>query len=146
MPLRPLGSRILVKPDAQADETETGLILPTDRHHVPTSGTVVELGDGPQANQRVRAAVIARCMAIVTEMEDHYAIGEAAVHRLASEVRDEMRRYRNLTERMPGSLNVGDRVVFPVETGLNVDVDGERYIVLNEDDVAVIANEDEVAA
>lgn len=154
MSLRPLGHRVLVLPDEQDDATASGLILPTDRHHVPTSGTVIELGDGPTAAQRVRQATIARCMSIVNEMEelfikrntDPVEIGVTAnMHSLAAGIREEMRRYKNIPSAMPG-VEVGDRVVFPVESGLNIDVDGVRHIILNEDDVAVIANEDEVAA
>ena len=146
MSLRPLGHRIVVLPDQQDDTSASGLILPTDRHHVPTSGTVIEIGDGPAAAQKVRQAVVARCMAIVTELETQYEANGSAVHMLATAIRDEMRRYRNITAPLEGSITVGDRVVFPVESGLNVDVDGVRHLILHEDDVAVIAVDDEVAA
>lgn len=151
MALKPIGHRILVQPDAQPDATDSGLVLPSDRDHVPVSGIVVAVGDGPARDQRIRLATIARCMAIVEELN------EAGVERvcdsdcdtawrLASAIQDELRRYKNQAETFEPEIRVGDRVVYPVESGLKVTEDGQAYILLNEDDVVVIATEESEAA
>lgn len=140
MSLRPLGHRILVQPDAQPEQSDSGLVLPQDRHHVPTSGVVVAVGDGPARDAKLRAKVIARCIAIVEELAKTDYQGDNIVA-----IQDELRRYKNQAERFD-SLTVGDRVVYPVEAGLTITEDGIEYILLNEDDVAVVVTEDEEAA
>lgn len=136
--LKPLGHRLLIQPDAQPDQTDSGLILPQDRDHVPVSGTVIAVGDGPARDQRIRLAVIARCQAIVDEL------AEMGVH--GADVLAELQRYRNDLERFEAPIHVGDRVAYPVEAGLQVHENGIAYVLLNDDDVAVIALETEEAA
>jgi co-chaperonin GroES (HSP10) len=142
MALRPLGHRILIQPDELPEKTETGLVLPGDRDHVPTSGLVVAVGDGPARDQRIRAATIARCMAIVSELDDDVRVDSDSI---ASVILTELRRYKNQTECFDG-LSIGDRVVYPVESGLKITEDGREYILLNEVDAVVIATDDEAAA
>lgn len=129
MALKPLGHRILVKPDTPPEATDSGLVLPQDRHHVPVSGVVMAVGDGPQRDQRIRLAAIARCMALAADCSSPDALAA-------------MRRYRDEIERFDPPLAVGDRVVYPVDAGLEITEDGHTYILLNQDDVAVIATED----
>jgi co-chaperonin GroES (HSP10) len=136
---QPLGHRILIKPDEQATESASGLILPDDRDHVPVSGTVIAVGLGPKRDQRVRLASISRCIAIVDEL------AEMGV-REPQEYRTELERYRNEVERFEGSLQVGDRVVYPEESGLLVTDDDRPFIVMQEDEVAIVAIEEQVAA
>ncbi len=133
--MRPLGHRILVKPDTQPEQTDSGLVLPGARDHVPTSGVVVAVGDGPTRDARIRAATIARCMAIVEEL------AHAHPDSLHASAMDELRRYRNQTARFD-SVTVGERVVYPAEAGLKVTEDGIDYILLNEDDAVAIAAEE----
>lgn len=128
----PTGHRILIQPDAPPTQSASGLILPADRDHVPVSGTVIALGTGPARDQRIRAACIARCIAIVEEL------AEMGVHGL--DVIAELRRYKNDIERLGHLVAVGDRVVYPVDAGLALSEDGADYILLNEDDVIVIAD------
>jgi co-chaperonin GroES (HSP10) len=141
MALRPLGHRILIQPDEQPAATDSGLVLPGDRDHVPTSGLVVAVGDGPARDQRIRTATIARCMAIVSELDDDVRVDSDSI---ASVILTELRRYKNQTERFD-SLSIGDRVVYPVDAGLKVSEDGREYILLNEDDAVVVATEEEAA-
>jgi co-chaperonin GroES (HSP10) len=144
MALSPLGHRILIKPDEQAEHSDSGLVLPQDRHHVPVSGTVVAVGTGPARDQKIRALIISRCIGIVNAL--------AEIHDSASErdygldLRAELYRYKNQVESFERAVNVGDRVVYPAELGLAITEDGQGYILLNEDDVAVIATDEEAAA
>jgi co-chaperonin GroES (HSP10) len=127
--LKPLGNRILVQPDAPAESTDSGLVLPQDRDHIPMSGTVVAVGNGPARDAKIRAAAIKRCISMVEDVDEVAAL----------------RAYLAQAERLD-SLNVGDRVAYPVECGSVLTEDGISYIVLNEDDVVVLVTEQEAAA
>jgi co-chaperonin GroES (HSP10) len=127
--LKPLGHRILVQPDAPAESTDSGLVLPQDRDHIPMSGTVVAVGNGPARDAKIRAAAIKRCISMVEDVDEVAAL----------------RAYLAQAERLD-SLNVGDRVAYPVECGSVLTEDGISYIVLNEDDVVVLVTEQEAAA
>ena len=126
--MKPHGPRVLVKPDAQPEASDSGLVLPQDRHHVPTSGTVVALGDGSRRLQQVRTMVIEKCLRLVRDPE-----GQAALRTYRDECRDT---YHTVSE--------GDRVVFAVESGLNVERDGESYVLLHEDEIVIVDKEPEV--
>ena len=144
MALKPLGHRILVQPDAQPEKTDSGLVLPGDRDHVPVSGRVVAVGDGPARDAKIRSAVILRCIGILDELE--FSEGDPRTeHTVLMAAKDELRRYKNQMEHFD-SMRVGDRVVYPVEAGLKLTEDGHDYILLNEDEAVVIATEEENAA
>jgi hypothetical protein len=93
------------------------------------SGTVVAVGNGPACDAKIRAAAIKRCLTMVEDVDEVAAL----------------RAYLAQAERFD-SLNVGDRVAYPVECGSVLTEDGISYIVLNEDDVVVLVTEQEAAA
>jgi co-chaperonin GroES (HSP10) len=136
--LKPLGHRLLIRPDAQPDETESGLLLPQTHDHVPVSGTVTAVGNGPARDVTIRSRVIARCLSIVDEL------AEMGV-KDPQDYRRELERYKADVERFESPIRVGDRVVYPVESGLTLTEDGTTYIVMHEDEVAIVVA-DEVAA
>jgi co-chaperonin GroES (HSP10) len=142
MSLRPLGHRILVQPDAPSTESAGGLILLETRHHVPVSGTVVAVGDGLARDQRIRQAAIARCTGIVEELAEQFPNSTE----YANALRDEMGRYRCQAGQMEPGVHLGDTVAFPAQVGMTVTEDGQAYIILNEDDVIVVAEAESVAA
>ena len=134
-----LGFRVLVKPDPPETETASGLILPSDRDHVPVSGVVVALGpDGSEAGYRARQDAIRDALAIVADCETEWNFPVAL--QIARE-----NVARLLSTAPHAELTIGDRVVFPADVGLELAVDGEAYIVLNHDDCCVVVR-DEVAA
>ena len=140
MSIRPLGNRILVKPDAQPDQTDSGLILPNDHDHVPVSGTVVELGPGGSTMRyQARQRALKQCLEVM----------DAATQRYGG--MPPLQVVRNQISGLLGTgdpvrdVQVGDRVAYPAECGLDVTVDGAPYVVLSEDDVAVVANEEAAA-
>ena len=137
--LRPLGHRLLIEPDAQESETASGLVLPEDRDHVPVSGTVVAIGIGPKRDQKIRLACISRCMSIVEELA---TMGI----RDPQDYITEIGRYRDTIERFESPIQVGDRVVYPMEAGLTVTEDGRTLITMNEDEVVILAAEEQEAA
>lgn len=142
MSLKPLGNRILVKPDTPETQTDSGLVLPDDRDHVPVSGIVVAVGDGPARDAKIRAAVISKCIGIVEEIGQLFK-GDTSPE---LDMVTELGRYKNHAETFDSEIHVGDRVVYPVEAGLTLTEGGETFILLNEDDVVVIATEEEAAA
>ena len=132
--LRALGHRVLIHPDPQESETASGLVLPEDRHHVPVSGTIVAVGNGPARDQKIRS----RCFTLVEELA---AMGVRDPQDYLAAIDT----YRTSIERFEPSVAVGDRVVYPLEAGLTVTEDGQTYIVMNEDDVAIVAVEEAAA-
>lgn len=140
MPLSPLGHRILVKPDTPPDQSASGLILPQDRDHIPVSGTVVALGPGGnQMRYRTRQRAITDCCEVIESTIRMF--GPLSALQIA---RDEMAALLGTSE-PEREVHIGDRVAFGFASGVTYTEDGEEYIVLNEDDVAVLVAE-EVAA
>lgn len=141
MSVRPLGHRVLVKPDEQPSESAGGLILPQDHDHVPMSGTVVALGPGgSQVRYRARQAAIKDCCEVL----------ESAIRMFGSTsallvARDEVAGLLGTTD-VEREIRIGDRVAYAAESGLLFTQDGEQFIILNEDDVVVVVEDAEVAA
>ena len=141
MSLRPTGHRILVQPDEQPEQSAGGLILPQDHDHMPVSGTVVALGPGgSQVRYRARQQGIRDCCEVLESIVRQH--GDWTVLRLAL---NEMAGMLGTTE-IEREIAVGDRVVYPAESGLVFTQDGQQYIILNEDDVAVVVADEVVAA
>lgn len=139
--IRPTGHRILVKPDTPPDTTDSGLILPEDRDHVPVSGIVAAMGPGGSLMRyQARQRAIHDCAEIIESLISTF--GAVAPLTMA---RDEIAG-RLGTSDPEHELHVWDRVVFPADVGLTVSEDGATYVLLNEDDVAAVAAEAEVAA
>ena len=66
MTLRPLGSRVIVRPDAPETVSAGGIIFPQTHGSAPAmTGTVVRVGTGPASAHRVRQAAIDRCRVLV---------------------------------------------------------------------------------
>jgi co-chaperonin GroES (HSP10) len=137
-----LGHRVLIQPDPQPDQTTSGLILTEDREWVPTSGTIVQVGPGGSklkydARQRALKA------ALEAIAREHYSTNEW----FHSGIRAATDRVRALLHTCdPASdVKVGDRVAFDGDTGLAIDVGGESFLILNQDDVVIIIEEAEAA-
>jgi co-chaperonin GroES (HSP10) len=140
MSLIPLGHRILVKPDTPPDQSGSGLILPQDRDHIPNSGTVVAVGPGGnQMRYRTRQRAIGDCVEVVESAERMW--GHLAALQI---VRENISALLGTSE-PEREVHVGDRVAFGSASGVTYTEDGEEYIVLNEDDVAVLVAEEAAA-
>ena len=125
--LQPLGHRVLVKPDVQSNISDGGLILPEDRDHVPMGGQIVALGPGGSLSRfKARQRAIAACM----EAIHGCGYGESqAYHDVKSLLS---------TADPARDVAVGDFVAFPADAGFKVSHDGEEYVLVNEDDIAVL--------
>lgn len=141
MSLRPLGHRILVKPDLPPEQSESGLILPQDRDTVAVSGVVVETGPGGSTMRyQARQRAIKDCLEVVESAMARY--GGFPPYQI---VKNEIAGLLGSSD-PEREVHVWDRVAFPAECGLEVTVDGEAYVILHEDDVAVVVRDEEAAA
>jgi len=107
---------------------------------VPVSGTVVAVGSGGSlVRYQARQRAIRDCCAVLES-----TIGTFGHLAPLTQAREDVAAMLGTSD-PERDLHVGDRVVFPEDVGLALEEDGEKYILLNEDDVAAVAAE-EVAA
>jgi len=118
--LRPLGSRILIRPEAAQDRTESGLWLQEDKKPDQT-GTVVAIGT--LTHPRKQEAEDAADWLVLDDQSDG--------HMQAADL------LRALVAREP-LVKVGDFVLFSWQSGQELVVDGERYLLLPEDDLLAV--------
>jgi co-chaperonin GroES (HSP10) len=137
MSLKPLGNRVLVKPDAQPLEQGSILLLENSRY-VPMSGEVVAIARGPATAQRIRSLTIARCQRILDDVAERVPAG--ALH---IELHRAFAAYAMEQCQLP-SVFEGDHVAFPYTAGHDVTVDGETYVLLREDDLSAVWQADRV--
>jgi co-chaperonin GroES (HSP10) len=134
--IRPLGNRVLVKPDPQVKETASGLAIPDAHFEYDMSGTVVQVGNGPASAHRVREAMIARFHKCVDDAADEWDDGETGESLLVAA--DLHRKLNALAALNVSELQVGDHVAFPYTAGTLIEVDGERYLLMNEDQIVAV--------
>lgn len=127
MSLTPLGHRVLIRPDEQPTESEGGIVLPEDRHHVSMSGTVVAVGRGSAQLAQAREKTARKCLQFVQD------------EKAADAIRKLIQAFHALDPTQ--TVSVGDRVAYPVDAGLTLTENGQQYIIMNEDDVVVLVEE-----
>ena len=140
--LKPLGNRLIVKPEPARAESASGILIPETAGTPPAmTGTVVSVGRGPATAHRVRQATFARILRLIEEVSHRSTIKTFRVHledAIAQMAVDDVS-FSEVAE--------GDYVAFAFTSGHNMTVDGEPYIVLTEDDLqAVWQAEKETAA
>lgn len=125
MNLRPLGDRVLIKPLASPDRTESGILLV--EHRKPEEiGTVVAVGT-PAHPMKAEAHVLADRLA-------GYLTAQGAEDSIL---------IRTLVAREP-CVKEGDTVLFSWAAGqelIDHDAD-ERYLLLKEDDLIAVVESD----
>jgi co-chaperonin GroES (HSP10) len=121
--LRPLGDRVLIKPEIPADTTESGLVLMEHRKPEQT-GTVVAVG--PCAHPR-------KAEAEAMALELSHGIGETELQDAAADLLCDLVRKEPL-------VSVGDYVVFSWTAGQEIWVeDGEeRLLLMRESDILCV--------
>ena len=126
--LQPIGNRIMVEPIAPASETASGIALVSDP--VPeTTGRVIALGTACDSDYAKLRATVAEA---VTAAE---AIGGLEV------LREYWQSVLDETEPAQSDVKVGDLVLFSWQAGQEVLIDGERVILLSQDDVLAVLEE-----
>ena len=131
MTLRPLGDRVLIRPDAAPTQTQSGLHLV---EHWPdeVSGTVIAVGT-PRHQRADEAEGIARRLDSAL-----FGAGSAATKACG----EAAHLLRVLTQRDP-LVSVGDRVLFSRIAGQDVQIDDTRYVLMREADLLAVLDADE---
>lgn len=93
MRLRPLGSRVIVRPLQSEEKTPSGIIIPDTAKEKPKRGEVIAVGSG--------------------------------------------KRLKN-GKTVPLDVMVGDKVIFSEYAGDEVEVNGEKYLIMDESDILAI--------
>jgi co-chaperonin GroES (HSP10) len=129
--IRPLGNRVLVKPDPQAKETASGLAIPDAHFEYDMSGTVVQVGNGPASAHRVREAMISQFRKLIDHESQEWCQGDVVSRELH-------RKLNGFAVQSFSEIRVGDHVAFPYTAGTLIEVDGERYLLMNEDQIVAV--------
>ncbi len=93
MRLRPLGSRVVVRPLQSEEKTPSGIIIPDTAKEKPKRGEVIAVGSG--------------------------------------------KRLKN-GKTVPLDVMVGDKVIFSEYAGDEVEINGEKYLIMDESDILAI--------
>ena len=132
--IRPLANRVLVKPDPQVKETATGIAIPDAHFEYDMSGTVVTVGNGPASAHRVREALIARIQSVVDDLlPEPPDMPCASVAAIQAALTRAAQHHPDMSE-----VKVGDRVAFPYTAGTLIEIDGERHLLMNEDQIVAV--------
>lgn len=128
MTLRPLGDRVLIRPDVAPTQTQSGLHLV---EHWPdeVSGTVIAVGT-PKHPRKDEAFEMAKNLDSWTAAMGMRVFANAA------------QLLRELTAREP-IVSVGDRVLFSRIAGQDVQIDDTRYVLMREADLLAVLDADE---
>jgi len=130
--IRPLAGRVLIKPDTQAKETASGLAIPDSYFEYEMSGRVVQIGDGPASAHNVRRATLQSVLKVI----DRVAVGRAMCTELMA-VKADVQQKLALADQL-AEVREGDHVAFPYTAGTVMDVDGQRYLLMNEDQIVAV--------
>ena len=128
MNLRPLHDRVLIKPEKNPEQTESGLYLA--EHPKPEeTGTVVAVG-------RCEHPKRAEAMELADAIEALYDDGtqQAMLH---EDALDGAKLLRELTQPVP-LVKVGDYVIFSWKVGQEVRIEDERYLLMRETDISCV--------
>lgn len=141
--LKPLGSKVLVRPTPPDTASAGGIIFPqVHTARSAQSGTVVAVGSGAASAHRLRQATIAHARGCVAQALDLFApdhadavsAADAALARYAADAP------------MLSELRVGDFVAFPFTAGTLLEADGETLIVIDEAAIEAVWQPEEHAA
>jgi len=129
--LRPIGNRILVKPEANDETTESGLIL-VEHRKPEVMGTVVAVGSCAHPLKSE-----AEDLASWVDVDCREALNDADCY--LDEYCDRVSGLlRTLTAREP-LVKAGDLVLFSWTAGREVTLnDDERYLMMTEDDILAV--------
>ena len=141
MELRPLGDRILIRPDAPPPVSDIIHMPDIADRNVEMSGEVIALGDGPQRDARLKREILVDVREMLQECFETFRQQDSA---LKAMVDDELGRYAAIRP-TEYEVKVGDRVVFPWSAGVKVQWDGEDLILLTEADPVAILEEESAA-
>jgi len=130
--LRPIGNRILVKPEANDETTDSGIVL-VEHRKPEVMGTVVAVGSCAHPLKAEADSMTYRLETIAHDaidselpLEDRNDVAEAAGF------------IQDLVRKEP-QVKAGDLVLFSWTAGREVTLnDDERYLMMTEDDILAV--------
>jgi len=129
--LRPIGNRILVKPEANDETTDSGLIL-VEHRKPEVMGTVVAVGS---CAHPLKAEAEALAQKLCEINDDAYSLQWDWEQEVVAQSADLL---RDLTRKEP-QVKAGDFVLFSWTAGREVTLnDDERYLMMTEDDILAV--------
>lgn len=126
MNFRPLGDRVLIKPEKPSEQTESGLWL-AEQRKPDECGTVVAVGECRHPRKEEAEALAMRLDAF-----ECFEPGDGVIDEAVSLIRD-------LVRKEP-SVKVGDCVLFSWASGQEITVDDgkETYLLMRESDLLAV--------
>jgi len=122
--VRPMNDRVLVKPTPRPTETASGIVL-QENWQPDVVGTVVSLGSGLEARKR---AVQRFADTLITDL-DRAGVRAALLERI---------RLQRDAYQPEHVCQVGDTVLFGVMAGTELELNGEKYLLVKEDDLEAV--------
>lgn len=116
--LRPLSNRVVVIADDPKELSEGGIYFPTQAQEKPQIGEVIEIGPGKVSD-----------FPVVTRVE-HFPKATPSSPSHDTQRTDFLR--------MPMSIAKGDKVLFGKYSGVDVQIDRDKFIVLRETEILAI--------
>lgn len=95
LPIRPIGGKVLVKPDAEEKETASGLLISSTSKEKPQTGVIAALGEGKRDKEG---------------------------------------------KKIDWNVEVGQKVAFKKYSPDEFEFDGEKYLIMNEEDILGVIN------
>ena len=132
MTLRPLGDRVLVKPDPRPTETASGLQLAENSWRPEFTGVVVAVGKArhPRLDEALSMADRLSDITVARDTIDEGYGDDTCIDEAVGLL-------RSLVSRQP-LVQPGDRVIFGANVGLVTRIDDERYFVMRESDILAV--------
>jgi|GEM_PF-175648 len=127
--MRPIGDRVLIRPEAQAEETDSGLAL-VEHKKPATAGTVVSVGTGEHPLRKEAADLVP----VLDEIKDLLYSEHGGYQTDLSQVTDVLLK---ATQRVP-EVKPGDYVVFSWQAGQELWVDDEQLLIMRESDILAV--------
>ncbi len=109
--IKPIGRYILVKPEELETTTKTGIVVVQKNEERPQTGIVAALGTSVRFDESNN----------VVSVENAYLNAHGMY--------------------VPFVVKEGDKVLFRKYGGNEVELDGEKYLLLTEDDILAVFNE-----
>lgn len=141
MNIRPVGSRILVRPDLPPPVSDL-IVAPDNATPEPEmSGTVVALGNGHEAAMNLKRDIMVDVRKIIQRVMDTIPNCNGPAFAMLLE---EIGQY-GASMPYEYDVKIGERVVFPWNVGTKMALENVEYIVLREDDPIAVFTEDEAS-
>jgi co-chaperonin GroES (HSP10) len=145
--LRPLADRIIVRRDSSETKSPGGIVIPDRAQEKSQKGTVLAVGPGRLAPVQLTTADLMPFRAIgpapstpeaqLRDMQEalrQYREGSPPIHPVNPSLETTPPEW----PRIPPTVQVGDHILFQPYAGAEIEVDGQKLILMREEDVLAI--------